>query len=428
MSWEGAPAFRWRKMHKGNCYRVSCQELGATVWTQEATYRLANQWWEKKLAELAGRVVNLPDGRVAYATPTDEAAAADEATRRNFEVVWESVVKEPETTKPILQRLLEPKPIPPELTVATSSKNFLAVLVQTQKPKTYKEVQEVMEMVQGWWADMSVRVVNEPRVAEAFRLFSEQAVSANTKKKRWNIFKRFVGYLGEMNLTELPRNLHSKMFHFKVSARKVPTWEAGVVRSALAGLADKFRLYALLGLNCGMTNVDISDLTKEMVKDGYLTRRRIKTGDHADVPTVSYRLWPETAALLGKFKSDHLELWLVSATGTKLVENRIEDGEVKTKDLIYLNWKRQVKDCPIPLFKFRSVSATLLESHPSFGRYVPHFLGHSPKTLKEKHYAAPSQEVFDQAMDWLRQQLFGNVSNRRRQGAATQVGTEAADG
>ena len=52
MSWEGSPAYRWVKMYKGVRYRVTCQELGATIWTQEGSGKLANEWWDRKLAEL----------------------------------------------------------------------------------------------------------------------------------------------------------------------------------------------------------------------------------------------------------------------------------------------------------------------------------------------------------------------------------------
>src|SRR5262245_34781307 len=54
MSWEGAPAFRWVTMYKGVRYRVTCEELGAMVYTKDGSAKLANAWWEKKLAELNG--------------------------------------------------------------------------------------------------------------------------------------------------------------------------------------------------------------------------------------------------------------------------------------------------------------------------------------------------------------------------------------
>ena len=44
MSWEGPPKFRWVKMHRGHRYRISCEELGAMVYTQDGSAALANAW------------------------------------------------------------------------------------------------------------------------------------------------------------------------------------------------------------------------------------------------------------------------------------------------------------------------------------------------------------------------------------------------
>src|SRR5262245_17445726 len=53
MTW--APSSRrWRKMHRGVWYSVSCRQLGVAE-TKEASWRAANAWWQAKLAEvLAG--------------------------------------------------------------------------------------------------------------------------------------------------------------------------------------------------------------------------------------------------------------------------------------------------------------------------------------------------------------------------------------
>ncbi len=61
-------------------------------------------------------------------------------------------------------------------------------------------------------------------------------------------------------------------------------------------------MYALLGLNCGMSNTDLAGLKKSEVdlKEGTLTRKRVKTGDNDNVPIVCYKLWPETLKLLKK--------------------------------------------------------------------------------------------------------------------------------
>jgi len=55
MSWEGAPAFRWKKEFRKKVYRVSCKDLGFADekrWTKEDTYQVANAWWTAKHAEL----------------------------------------------------------------------------------------------------------------------------------------------------------------------------------------------------------------------------------------------------------------------------------------------------------------------------------------------------------------------------------------
>ena len=59
------------------------------------------------------------------------------------------------------------------------------------------------------------------------------------------------------------------------------------------------------------------------------------------------------------------------------------------------------------LKQYRSIAATALESHAEYGRFVSYFLGHSPKSIKDKHYAAPSQKLFDKALLWLKKELLG---------------------
>ena len=53
MNWDGSPAFRWRKTHRGKSYKVTCKELGLPFakWTKADSVGLANQWWRKTLSE-----------------------------------------------------------------------------------------------------------------------------------------------------------------------------------------------------------------------------------------------------------------------------------------------------------------------------------------------------------------------------------------
>jgi hypothetical protein len=63
-----------------------------------------------------------------------------------------------------------------------------------------------------------------------------------------------------------------------------------------------------------------------------------------------------------------------------------------------------------PLKLFRKTSATIIESHEHFGRYVGYFLGHAPRSLAERHYAAPSPELFDKIIKWLGEQYGPSVT------------------
>jgi hypothetical protein len=57
MSWDAAPNYRWVKMHKGRRHRITCGELGLPEiqWTQEASYLMANAWWQRTQADLEAR-------------------------------------------------------------------------------------------------------------------------------------------------------------------------------------------------------------------------------------------------------------------------------------------------------------------------------------------------------------------------------------
>jgi hypothetical protein len=53
----------------------------------------------------------------------------------------------------------------------------------------------------------------------------------------------------------------------------------------------------------------------------------------------------------------------------------------------------------------KKLSASLLERHPVYGRLKDHFLGHSARTMADRHYAVRDQNLFDEAVTWLGKQL-----------------------
>jgi integrase len=227
--------------------------------------------------------------------------------------------------------------------------------------------------------------------------------AAENKKKDWMWFKKFVRFLWSKRVIDLPRNLDA--YKIGTELKAVKTWDLAEVRSLVARLKGRLRAAVLLGLNCGMTSVDVAGLTKDMVDldKGTLTRRRVKTGKVSNVPTVTYRLWAETIEALRACESSHPTLWFVADNGNALW-TITTTGRV---DTLGNAWRHQ--GYPIPLKAFRSISATALEQHDTHCRFSAHFLGHSVKTMKEKHYAplSAAQDSFDSALMWLRERILG---------------------
>lgn len=433
MNWDGDPNFRWRKTYKGQKYVVTCQELGAQSWTQEGSGKLADQWWKEKVAELEGgsqtaRILQpfeqVPLEKLKEFQERGEAAKVllTELPFVKVEVEAEELARIVGPVQPerraealgeVVSKVTGPKPADPDRRLKTRAEAFLGLL-NDQKPLTFREIRDFIRSLYTakakgggllLGAEMDIAGLDEAKVDEVFLWLKEADLTNATRKKRWGFFKRLVRHCWERRLIELPRNLDG--LSFKVQAKKIKTYTPDEVRDCLAAMTPRLKLYALLGLNCGMTAADIGQLRKDQVdlSKGKLTRKRVKTADNDNVPEVQYQIWPETLQLLRDCWSDHTTLALTSTDGTSLWDARqSEDGSTPQKDLIYQYFKRA--KIPITHKCFRSISATIIESHESYGRYTSHFLGHSPKSVKDRHYAAPSAELFDTILGWLRGRLL----------------------
>ncbi|HEY1068835.1 MAG TPA: hypothetical protein VGE52_22125, partial [Pirellulales bacterium] len=128
----------------------------------------------------------------------------------------------------------------------------------------------------------------------------EKKISGIYAKDRFNEFRTFVKWLWQSELIDaLPRNLDASNLRISKGPVEVETMKIAEVNRLLAEARDRTKLYLLLMLNCGMTQVDVADLKQAEVDlaRGTVTRKRSKTSHHEGVPTVTYRLWPETLRL-----------------------------------------------------------------------------------------------------------------------------------
>ncbi len=423
MSFEGSPYFRWVKMHKGSRYRVSCEDLGAKVFTKEATWQLANEWWRRKLLEINGATSG-QDQPVASLTP--EVIRSQKQTSGIEGTSEESTQTAdwPSETRVVIREDIDsvngvsPAVVLGNFTCEVQSKRFLEIeKLRGKAPGTFGDLAYYLGRIltdasPTLSPTLDVRAINETTVTGFYAWLRNSTQSAIVQKKLWGYFRRFIKFLWAEGLTVLPRNLDSRLFSFGTTTKKIKTYPVEEVREMLSSLPPRVKLYALLALNCGMYGQDISELKHQEYNDGRITRKRSKTKNQTGVPEVCYVLWPETRQLLESYPSTHPVYVLTSKTGTPLYDSRIEGDKRVKSDLIGQQFRRgrgegRANKPLIPLKALRSISATLLESHPTYGRYKSHFLGHSPKSRADRHYSAPSQALFDEALPtWLRSQLL----------------------
>jgi integrase len=221
----------------------------------------------------------------------------------------------------------------------------------------------------------------------------------------FGVAKTFVRWLAEREVIPLPINLGSKAFRFSGAARAISTWSPEELRSAVDAAPGKLALALLLMANTGATQADVSDLQDSEVdwQAGRIIRKRSKTASHENVPVVNYLLWPRTFELLKEHRSGG-ERVLLNAAGLPVVRTGRSGTRADGFASAFLRLRKKL-GLKKTLKQLRKLGATLLDTHETYGRFKSLFLGHAPASMADRHYAAPSQQLFDSAVTWLGEQL-----------------------
>ncbi|QDV36983.1 tyrosine-type recombinase/integrase [Tautonia plasticadhaerens] len=333
----------------------------------------------------------------------------------------------PEYREQRLRRLVEeigPEPAPPERTVGgqveawvrLQRSRHVAGKISASRVDAYERNVAVFR---DWIRPgTDIAEVTAPRLRDYHGWLCAQIgsgrFSAAYARSLFGAARNFISRMAELDLIPLPGNIRSRDFTFDDTPKAIPRFTNDEVRRLLEGCdgySERTRLFLLLMLNCGMYQSDISDLKPSEVdwERGVITRRRSKRRKGGLV--VTYQLWPETLELLARFGNRHGERVLLSDDGNPLVKYTAADGDLDRYDLIaqaYRNLRKRV-GIDKPLKVFRKTSADILEKHKDYGRFYPFFLAHSPKSLGEKHYVTPSEEIFFEALAWLRSQVITQI-------------------
>lgn len=235
--------------------------------------------------------------------------------------------------------------------------------------------------------------------------------SSSTASERLVSLKSFLRWLYQTEaISALPRVMDAGSHILEIGKARSPieTFTKTEIAQLLSSASPRTRLYILLTLNTSMTQKDIADLTFDEVdfKDGRIDRKRSKTKKFDSTPLVSYKLWPETLALLLSEKnSDCAGRVLVNAKGGALWSETDDAarGYQKTDNVrsAFERLRRKLK-IEKSFISLKKTAASELACSKEFSSVRGLFLGHAPTTVADQHYAKAPGPLLDEALSWLR--------------------------
>ncbi len=433
MAWEPTRR-RWWKQHRGTRYVVSCRQLDAPE-TKEGSYQAANAWWVAKKAEVDGKLPPHPLADLIEGRARRLAWARSHGREDLAQAVQEEIVKiQADTAGEVFGRK---RPLDvPEMVVETMQDAIWSDRLSRHKEESSDPDRSIKHQVALWLEELKGRVdagqfgageyqgqtyyskhfvahfgeetridaIDEELWAGLHRFLigemNRGRWTAVYAKKLHRSARTFIEHLASLKRIAAPENLHDKRMRFNIPTKEVEVFSLEETRSLVEAAREQVRLLILLALNCGMTQVDISDLRHQEVdwEAGRLRRKRSKTSHHKKAPEVEYLLWPETVELLKLLRSSDLDHVLVTKSGRPWVDRKTRNTDSVRTEFDKLHAR-------LPFKHLRKTAATILGGHPAFRAYAQYFLGHAPETVADVHYIRPSQEQFDLAISWLREQF-----------------------
>ena len=418
---------RWRIMHKGQRYVVSCRQLGMPP-TKEGSYQAANHWWRQKLAEIETVPRRIERIRQDLDSQASWMECIGDVTTKLVEAQREFLTK-PETERTVedFASLIVPIPeigrsesIPTDDTVAFQVGRYLDLERARVKAGQLSLIEfdlarRCLDYFAGWIKPTtSVKKIDPDKWEDFWTHLMSADCSVEYRKKRFRYAKNFVTWLASKAIIPMPANLTSRKYKFGSTVTKVTTFTVDEVRTLVDASTGQLTLHLLLMINCGFTQQDVADLVQDEIdwKLGTITRKRSKTRQHEDVPTVTYRLWKRTFELLKQHRQSEGDLVLRTKSGQPWLNKRVVNGVFNRTDNTKSVYRHLVDRTGLDkqIKGLRKTSSSLLDTHPTYGRYAGYFLAHSPTTVRDKSYVKPSQDQFDAALAWLGTQYGKKVT------------------
>ena len=430
MTWD-AKYRRWQKMYRGVFYKVSCRQLGAPE-TKEASYRAANDWWRVKLSELNGDSLRWESAKQII---TSQHAKIGEShanllTALDHQRDLITKLEKGEATASDLEAYADNQAslvlgkstaAPVDESVGHNVGRYLRgeqarVNANTLSMHEYDSARLNLEYFRDKFmgAATSVKTITPDKWEDYWTHLTGLDCSPETKKKRFRFARGFITWLASKGVMNLPANINLRRYKFGSSAKTIPTMTIDEVRTLVDASTGQLTLHLLLMANCGFTQQDVSDLKQSEVnwKSGTITRKRSKTDEHENVPTVTYTLWPRTFKLLKQYRSDCDVRVLLTKSGGAWMVKRLKNDKFNRTDNIKSVYRHLMKKTGVVKSPklLRKTSATLLESNKAYASMKELFLGEAPSSITDRHYAAPSQVRFNRAVAWLGEQYGKTIT------------------
>lgn len=295
------------------------------------------------------------------------------------------------------------------------------------KARTWGTLAERLPIFVDWIKPGThVATINGTTITEFYKWLLQQSWGQQRRKGIFATARQWIRWAwrqDDVELENLPKNIDSREFVFLTHidgtgvAKKSRTellWTPDEFHRTLALVPDDFKLYLLLMLNCGFTNIDVGTLLKSEVRldEGRIVRQRTKTRRHEHPPVVNYKLWPKTARLFRSQLSDHPELALTNRAGAPLCVSKLVVKNGITRETVfssllrrYMNMKEAKSEMPNKQMKYlRKTGSSKLRSDRRFLSLDSLYLGHSWVTIADKHYNTfdgQPYEPLDDAIEWL---------------------------
>jgi integrase len=252
--------------------------------------------------------------------------------------------------------------------------------------------------------------------AKLLAMVEAEEIGSTTASDRMQSARQIIRWLWQQGACELPRNLESHEMTIQRQIGEIKPMPIKALQVRVKAATGRLKLELLLMANCGMYQGDCCALMHTQIdwQAGTITRKRSKNKKHVKAPTVTHYLWPSTLALLRTFASTDSPNALMNRNGISGVRETIgDDGKVSRTDNTASSYTRlqdrlaekQKGFVRWELKSIRKASATAITSNPKFARYAEYFLGDTPQSVTDRHYARPDEDAFRECCKWLGEHL-----------------------